>query len=90
MADSAQYVEIERHPPPTGFLARWIFSTDHKVIGVQYLLLAIVAAFTGMGADELIDLVLRVVLAPGDVVMREFGFTVDHVVERAKALIGEL
>jgi len=53
MSDAANYVEIERHPAPTGFLSRWIFSTDHKVIGVQYLILAVVAAFTGMGLSLL-------------------------------------
>jgi cytochrome c oxidase subunit 1 len=53
MPDAANYVEIERHPAPAGFLPRWIFSTDHKVIGIQYLILAIVAAFTGMGLSLL-------------------------------------
>jgi transketolase len=27
--------------------------------------------------------------APGDVAMEKFGFTVEHVVERAQALVGE-
>ena len=27
--------------------------------------------------------------APGNIVMEKFGFTVDHVVERARALIGK-
>jgi cytochrome c oxidase subunit 1 len=30
-----------------GFVRRWIFSTDHKVIGIQYWLLALVAVVVG-------------------------------------------
>ncbi|MBI4903347.1 MAG: cbb3-type cytochrome c oxidase subunit I [Acidobacteria bacterium] len=30
------------------FLGRYIFSTDHKIIGLQYFILALIAAFTGM------------------------------------------
>ena len=33
---------------PTGFISKYIFSTDHKVIGIQYLLLAMTAVFIGM------------------------------------------
>ena len=36
------------HGPPTGFIQKYIFSTDHKVIGKQYLGLALVAVTTGM------------------------------------------
>ena len=38
------------HPPapPSGFMRRWVFSTDHKVIGIQYWGLALVAVFVGM------------------------------------------
>jgi cytochrome c oxidase subunit 1 len=36
------------HAPPQGFLWKYIFSKDHKVIGIQYLLLALVAVFTGL------------------------------------------
>ena len=36
------------HEAPKGFVRRWIFSTDHKVIGIQYFLLALVAVFVGM------------------------------------------
>jgi len=34
--------------PPSGFLRKHVFSLDHKVIGKQYLDLALVAVFTGM------------------------------------------
>src|SRR5579862_3763318 len=36
------------HGPPTTFIRKHIFSTDHKVIGKQYYALALVAAFFGM------------------------------------------
>ncbi len=49
----------EHHAPPVGFIRRWIFSKDHKVIGIQYILLALVSAFVGMG----ISLVMRGQLA---------------------------
>jgi cytochrome c oxidase subunit 1 len=47
------------HQAPEGFIARWIFSKDHKVIGIQYILLALVAVFVGMG----LSLVMRAQLA---------------------------
>ena len=34
--------------PPHGFIRRYIFSTDHKVIGIQYWLLALVAVSVGL------------------------------------------
>ncbi|MCA1818273.1 MAG: cbb3-type cytochrome c oxidase subunit I [Acidobacteria bacterium] len=36
------------HAPPSGFLRKYVFSLDHKVIGIQYLFLAMFSAFTGM------------------------------------------
>jgi cytochrome c oxidase subunit 1 len=39
---------VHRHPEPKSFISKYIFSVDHKVIGIQYLLLAIVAVFIGM------------------------------------------
>ncbi len=36
------------HHPPSGFLRKYIFSTDHKVIGKQYWLLALFSVFLGM------------------------------------------
>ena len=48
MSEVAEYVEVHRHPEPKSFIAKYIFSIDHKVIGIQYLLLAIVAVFIGM------------------------------------------
>jgi len=37
-----------KHTPPQGFLRKYVFSLDHKVIGRQYLDLALVAVITGM------------------------------------------
>jgi cytochrome c oxidase subunit 1 len=36
------------HAPPTSFIRKYIFSTDHKVIGKQYFFLALFAVFLGM------------------------------------------
>ena len=44
MATSAT---IHSHAPQ-GFIRKYIFSLDHKVIGLQYYFLALVAVFVGM------------------------------------------
>src|ERR1043166_4580508 len=44
----ATHAEIHRHPAPTGFIRKYIFSIDHKVIGIQYILLALSAVVVGM------------------------------------------
>jgi cytochrome c oxidase subunit 1 len=36
------------HHAPTGFIRKYIFSIDHKVIGIQYLLLALFSVILGM------------------------------------------
>ena len=36
------------HGAPQGFIRKWIFSLDHKVIGLQYYFLALTAVFVGM------------------------------------------
>jgi len=59
--------EVHRHPAPTGFIRKYVFSTDHKVIGIQYWSLALFAVFVGMG----LSLLMRLQLGwPG----QEFGF----------------
>jgi cytochrome c oxidase subunit 1 len=35
-------------PEPTGFISKYIFSLDHKVIGIQYFLLALLAVCIGI------------------------------------------
>lgn len=46
---------VAGHRPPSSFLSRYVFSRDHKIIGLQYIGLAMVAGFTGM----LLSLLLR-------------------------------
>ena len=41
------------HEAPTSFIRRYIFSTDHKVIGIQYYMLALFSVFLGMGLSVL-------------------------------------
>src|SRR3974390_1696882 len=40
--------ESHQHAAPRGFIRKWVFSLDHKVIGLQYYFLALAAVFTGM------------------------------------------
>ena len=42
------HAEVHRHPAPTSFIRKYIFSIDHKVIGIQYILLALAAVIVGM------------------------------------------
>jgi cytochrome c oxidase subunit 1 len=59
--------EVHRHPAPTGFIRKYVFSTDHKVIGIQYWCLALFSVFVGMA----LSLLMRLQLGwPG----QEFGF----------------
>src|SRR5467141_545388 len=39
---------VQHHTAPTGFIRKYVFSLDHKVIGKQYYGLALVAVFVGM------------------------------------------
>jgi cytochrome c oxidase subunit 1 len=39
---------VHGHAAPQGFIRRYIFSLDHKVIGLQYYFLALTAVFVGM------------------------------------------
>src|SRR4029079_17970918 len=39
---------IHAHAAPTSFIRKYIFSLDHKVIGLQYYFLALTAVFVGM------------------------------------------
>ncbi len=47
MADAA-HTHATHHAPPSGFWRKYIFSKDHKVIGIQYYLLALFSVFVGM------------------------------------------
>src|SRR4026208_229508 len=53
---------VHRHPAPTSFIRKYIFSIDHKVIGIQYIMLALAAVVVGM----LMSLLMRLNLSwPG-------------------------
>ena len=53
---------VHRHEPPKGFIRKYIFSLDHKVIGIQYIMLALAAVVVGM----LMSLLMRLNLSwPG-------------------------
>src|SRR5205085_10128206 len=86
---AAEHVEghagAVHHHPPTGFIRKYIFSIDHKVIGIQYLLLALFSVFLGMLMSVLMRLkmtwpehsfwllgVLFPQRAPGGVTTQEF------------------
>src|SRR3954465_11919221 len=43
------------HAGPTGFIRKYVFSLDHKVIGIQYYFLALASVFIGM----LLSLLMR-------------------------------
>src|SRR5947209_1413451 len=47
MAEATHDV-VDRHEPPKSFIRKYIFSLDHKVIGIQYILLALSAVIVGM------------------------------------------
>jgi cytochrome c oxidase subunit 1 len=47
---------VHRHPAPTGFIRKYIFSVDHKVIGIQYIMLALAAVAVGMTMSLLMRL----------------------------------
>ncbi len=40
--------DAHAHSAPQGFIRKYVFSLDHKVIGIQYYFLALVAVFVGM------------------------------------------
>jgi cytochrome c oxidase subunit I len=48
MANMPMEVQQHHHTAPTGFIRKYIFSLDHKVIGKQYYFLAIFSVFVGM------------------------------------------
>jgi cytochrome c oxidase subunit 1 len=48
--------DAHAHAAPQGFIRKYVFSLDHKVIGMQYYFLALVAVFVGM----LLSLLMRI------------------------------
>src|ERR1700741_84091 len=45
--------EAHAHAAPQGFIRKYVFSLDHKVIGLQYYFLALIAVFVGMALSLL-------------------------------------
>jgi len=58
---------VHHHAPPQGFIRKYVFSLDHKVIGIQYYFLAILSVMVGMVLSWLvrIHLVWPKVAIPG-------------------------
>jgi cytochrome c oxidase subunit I len=50
---------VHHHAPPTGFVRKYVFSLDHKVIGEQYYALALLAVYIGL----VLSWVMRIHLA---------------------------
>ena len=64
------------HHPPTGFIRKYVFSLDHKVIGLQYYFLALFSVFTGMALSMLMRIHLvwpaaKLPFTPGGVMTPE-------------------
>jgi cytochrome c oxidase subunit 1 len=58
--DSTEEMGVDRavHHEPKGFVRRYVFSTDHKVIGIQYLLTAMFVALVAGGLAMLMRMQL--------------------------------
>jgi cytochrome c oxidase subunit 1 len=51
MSGESQAVHVSH--APTGFIRKYIFSVDHKIIGIQYFFLALAAVFVGLALSVL-------------------------------------
>src|SRR5439155_12226464 len=65
----ATTASIHAHAAPQGFIRKYIFSLDHKVIGLQYYFLALTAVFVGM----FLSLLMRIHLIWPGVSLPLFG-----------------
>ncbi|MBZ5646746.1 MAG: cbb3-type cytochrome c oxidase subunit I [Acidobacteriia bacterium] len=52
-ANAATGHTAHAHAAPTGFIRKYVFSLDHKVIGLQYYFLALLSVFVGMALSLL-------------------------------------
>src|SRR5579872_2104961 len=57
------------HHAPTGFIRKYVFSLDHKVIGIQYYFLGLFSVFVGMS----LSLLMRFHMVNPNVVVKWFG-----------------
>jgi cytochrome c oxidase subunit I len=62
-------VAQDAHGAPQGFIRKYIFSLDHKVIGIQYFFLALTAVFVGM----FLSLLMRIHMIWPQAVIPGFG-----------------
>jgi cytochrome c oxidase subunit I len=60
---------VHAHSAPQGFIRKYIFSLDHKVIGIQYFFLALAAVFVGM----FLSLLMRIHLIWPQAIIPGFG-----------------
>ena len=87
------------HAPAEGFLRKYVFSLDHKVIGKQYYALALAAVFIGMVLSWLmrfhlvwpnakipgLELIAKTG-APGGIITPGLGLSADALFSRAARL----
>ena len=53
---SETHEAVHRHEAPKSFIRKYIFSLDHKVIGIQYIILALAAVVVGVTMSVLMRL----------------------------------
>jgi cytochrome c oxidase subunit I len=62
-------VTVHAHAAPQGFIRKYVFSLDHKIIGIQYFFLALTAVWVGM----ILSLLMRIHLLWPSVVLPLVG-----------------
>jgi cytochrome c oxidase subunit I len=60
---------VHEHSAPQGFIRKYVFSLDHKVIGIQYFFLALTAVFVGM----FLSLLMRIHMIWPQAIIPGFG-----------------